>query len=551
MTYFGKGQILLLINGREAKSSEEVNALQPSQITEIVVDNMPGAKYDSRYSSILNIKTTLEKPALMIYNTDAWGRHYSGAAGFTSQRKIKNTLIDYAYSFRKRKNTLYSKQIEENFQTGNAFERVFMDITFSNRCSHDWHIGTQSKLKTGTLNMKYSGYCSSNKPEYLSSMQYTSISRENFDIQRTGKYEEQQHVATLEYEHRFSNFVKLSVGARYSHVYNKNNSKENDISTFYNLRENRYALYAEGNFQWQKIVILLGLRSERFDKRYHCTAQDVTNYKDLFFLPSFSLSYQLSENLQISLSGNNKVFLPSFSELTPITTYLNQYSYMIGNPLLKPTVRYDFGIGMVWLNKLNVKLEYNLIKNDRIAFSVPDERNAQVLKYTYTNIDRSRQFTGMLTFSDHLFNRHAINLSAGILIPNSRIPYMDQHLHRTTPSYFAQLYCNWQLGRMINFSFNYTFQSKSYDKADIYRATHNLGCNMSIVPIKNKLSFNIQVNDILKKATGNWETNYGYIRTQQFNNADSRNITLSLRYIFNSFKSIKQGSSNSEEIERL
>jgi hypothetical protein len=70
---------------------------------------------------------------------------------------------------------------------------------------------------------------------------------------------------------------------------------------------------------------------------------------------------------------------------------------MIGNPLLKPTVRYDFGIGMVWLNKLNVKLEYNLIKNDRIAFSVPDERNAQVLKYTYTNIDRSRQFTGMLT----------------------------------------------------------------------------------------------------------------------------------------------------------
>ena len=88
LTYFGKGQILLLINGREAKSSEEVNALQPSQITEIVVDNMPGAKYDSRYSSILNIKTTLEKPALMIYNTDAWGRHYSGAAGFTSQRKI-------------------------------------------------------------------------------------------------------------------------------------------------------------------------------------------------------------------------------------------------------------------------------------------------------------------------------------------------------------------------------------------------------------------------------------------------------------------------------
>lgn len=70
LTYFGKGQILLLINGREVKSLEEVNTLQPSQISEIVVDNMPGAKYDSRYSSVLNIKTVSEKPALMVYNTN-------------------------------------------------------------------------------------------------------------------------------------------------------------------------------------------------------------------------------------------------------------------------------------------------------------------------------------------------------------------------------------------------------------------------------------------------------------------------------------------------
>ena len=607
LMYFGKGQILLLINGKEVKSLEEVNTLQPSQISEIIVDNMPGAKYDSRYSSVLNIKTTTERPALMIYNTDTWGRHYSGAAGFTSQSKIKNMLIDCGYGFRKRTNTLYSEQIEENFQEGNLFERAFMDTTVSYRQSHDWHIGTQSKLKNGTLNLKYSGYCSSNKPEYLSFMQYaSSTDRENFNIQRAGRYKEQQHLATLdysvelksknplritadylnqcnkdnsratessidsdkqtildfqgkyniyslltEYEHRFNNSISLSMGARYSNVYSKNDSKENDISTFYNLHENRYALYAEGNFQWKKITMSVGLRGEKFNKRYRCTAQDVTNYKDLYFLPSFMFSYQCSESLQISLSGNNKVFLPSFSELTPIITYLNQYSYMIGNPLLKPTARYDLGIEMVWLNKFNVKLEYNMMKNDRVAFSVPDEEDAQILKYTYTNINRSRQFTGMLTYSDHLFKRHAINLSTGILVPNVKIPYLNQYLYRTKPSYFAQFYCNWKLGQMTNFSISYVFQSKSYDKTDTYSATHNLGCNLSVVPIKNRLSLNIQLNDILKKATGNWETKYGYIRTQQFNNADSRNITLSVRYIFNAFKSIRQGSSNSEEMERL
>lgn len=191
-----------------------------------------------------------------------------------------------------------------------------------------------------------------------------------------------------EYEHSFSNSVKLSAGARYSHVYNKDDSKENDISTFHNLHENRYALYAVGSFQWRKMTMSLGLRGERFNKRYHYTVQDVTRYKDWFFLPSFVFSCRLSDDLELSLSGNKKVSLPSFNELTPIVTYLNQYSYMIGNPLLKPTARYDFGIVLAWMDKFNAKLEYNVMKDDRAAIGVSDEEDAQVLKYTYANIFR-------------------------------------------------------------------------------------------------------------------------------------------------------------------
>lgn len=607
LTYFGKGQILLLIDGREVKSLEEVSTLQPSQITEIVVDNMPGAKYDPRYSSVMDIRTTSEKPALMVYNTDTWARHCSGVAGFTSQVKAGNTLIDFAYGFRKRKNTLYSEQTEESFQPGNVFERAFTDTTFSNRMSHDWRIGTQSKLKTGTLNLKYTGYCSSNKPVYNSLMHHvSSAGQESLDILRTGKYMERQHLATLDYQveltqegilrvtadylnqyskdsshatesstdtekrtdldfhgrynicsllaeyvHSFGSLFKLSAGARYSHVDNRNASKENDVSTFYDLHENRCALYVEGSLQWKELAMQLGLRGERFDKGYRCTSQDATGYKDIFLLPSFSFSYKPSGSLQVSLSGNNKVFLPSFGELTPITTYLNQYSYMMGNPLLKPTVRYDFGIGAVWLDKLNLELEYSLVKDDRVAFSVADESNAQVLRYTYTNIDKARQFTGKLAYSGLLFRRHAVSLSAGILVPDVKVPYMDRYLHRTAAAYFSQLYCNWKIGQRTNFSASYTFQSKSYDKTDTYGATHNLGCNVSVVPIKDKLSISIQVSDILRRATGDWETDYGYIRTLQCNNADSRSISLSLRYTFNSLRPVRQGSSNSEEMDRL
>lgn len=125
--YFGKGQILLLVNGREVKSWEEVSALQPLQVTEIVADNMPGERYDLRYASVADSKTVSEKPDLMIYNMDTRGRHYSGPAGFTSRGKVKNALIDFACGFRKRKDTWYPERAEENFRPDSAFKRVFMD----------------------------------------------------------------------------------------------------------------------------------------------------------------------------------------------------------------------------------------------------------------------------------------------------------------------------------------------------------------------------------------------------------------------------------------
>ena len=604
---FGKGQILFLVNDREIKSMEEVNLLQPSQIKEIVVDNIPGAKYDSQYSSVINIKTVTEKPALMIYDTNTWARHYSNVGGITSQGKVKETLIDFSFGSRKRKNTLYTEQKEENLQPNNTCSQSFLDTTYSNRMSHDWHIGTQSQFKKSTLNFNYAGYYSSNSPIYNSlTHRISSIGQEDIDILRTGIYKECQHLITVDYEteltqkgvlrfttdylsqHRkddtyvteystdlekhsnlkfrgryniysflvnydisLYDLFKLTVGTRYSNVNNKNCSAENQKLTLYNLYENRYSLYTEATFDWQKLTMQIGLRGESFDKQYHCTAHDVTNYKDRFILPSFSLTLQCPRDLQISLSGNNKVFLPSFNELTPITTYLNQYSYMIGNPQLKPTIRYDFGVGIVWRNKLNIDLGYNLANNERIAYCAPDEDDMRVLKYTYTNIDRTQQITGLLTYTDHLFKRHNINLGAGIMIPNAKIPYMDGYLYQTTPAYIGQLHSNWKVGKITNISVHYTYQSKYYDKANTYSATQDLGCNISIVPVKNKVTLNIQINDILNKAIGNWDMSYGYIHTQQFNNPDNRSIVLSLRYTLNSLKTVRQCCSNSEEIDRL
>lgn len=609
-TYFGKGQLLFLINGREVKSAEELNLLQPSQITGISVDNMPGAKYDSRYSAVVDIKTSLEKPALMIYNTDAWARNFSVSGGVTSQIKMHNgSLIDLSYGVRKRKNTMYSEQFEENLRPENIFEHAFSDTLISDRMSHDWSAGVHHEIGKSDFGIEYSGFYSTNSPLYNSLMHSAGKSgNEAWSIFQNGRYRELQNMLSFdysidftscnvlrvtadylnrrvgnnsltseraaatgeqkhtildfigknniysfltEYGHSFSETVKIIAGFRYSHVHNDDDSEENDIRTLYDLKENRYALYLEGSLKWKNMLLKAGLRSEVFDKYYEYTDHPAMGYKDFFLLPSLSLSYTFSDNIQLSLSANNKVFLPSFNELTPVKTYLNQYSYSIGDPFLKPTVRYDFGVGLSLFSRLYLDVGYSLIKNDRTSFCVPDEDSGQVLKYSYTNIERSGQYSCLLTYSDRLFNRHNISITAGVLVPDVRIPYMDGYLYRDKPSYMCQFYSNWKIGRIVNFSLNYAFQSRSYDKTEVYSPTHNLGCNLSVIPIKDRLTVTLSANDVLRKSYGNWTSNYGYVRTSQLNNADSRNIMISIRYTFNSFKRSERSSSNQEEMERL
>lgn len=603
---FGRGKPLILINGKELKSQAQLNALQPSQIAEITVNNHPGARYDSRYSSVVNIKTSSEKAALLVYNTATLARHFSDVAGINSQFKVNKFLLDLSYGFRQRDNELYSIQQEESFQPKESFYTLFQDTTYSQRTSHDWSVRLHRKIKRSSLSLEYSGYYSINTPVYNSLMQ--TDKQASFLIYQTGTYKERQHALSLdysltlskentlkvttdylhqttkdksnttetaltsreqkhtptdftgkydilsfltEYTHVFSEKVNLLAGARYSNVNNGNRSQQNLIPTDYDLRENRYAVYATGEAKWKKFSLQLGLRGEKFEQRYRYNNEQRTDYNHIFFLPSFSVIFSPVEILQLSFSCNKKISLPSFNELTPITTYLNQYSYSIGNPLLKPATAHNVEFGITLLDKLSLSMEYSQIKNDRLYLAEADVKDNRIIKYTYDNIDRSKRYNGMISYSDKIIKRHDITLSAGIFFSDTRIPYYDGFIHYTKPTYYIQFYSNWKIGSMLNFSAGYVYQSKSYDKADITTETHNLYCNLSLVPVKSKLFLSLQANDLLHKAGSNWQTSYGYFKTGQSNNYDNRNMALSIRYVFNSFKRVRKGMSNEEEINRL
>lgn len=104
-----------------------------------------------------------------------------------------------------------------------------------------------------------------------------------------------------------------------------------------------------------------GLRYDLIDFKYYKDGvkrnEDCKKYNHLF--PNLSLSYQAG-GFSASLGYKVTVERPSYSNLQSGVRYLNSYTYIEGNPLLRPSYIHDISLMMVYKNLLAVFDYYNI-----------------------------------------------------------------------------------------------------------------------------------------------------------------------------------------------
>ncbi|MDR0891290.1 MAG: TonB-dependent receptor family protein, partial [Mediterranea sp.] len=471
---YGKGETLILINGKEMTSKAQLQSLQPSQVTEVTVDNTPGAKYDTRYASVVHIRTVRQRPALLLYTRGAQARRFSNTSGMAAQWNLGKFTFNTSYEYRKRENKSYTSIEEESFQPAATFQNKYTDTTFSCRTSHDWSVELRRKDKRHDVTIGYLGYYSDNKPSYRSLLNHTQQSdSEQSHIARTGKYRVYQHSASVnyvfdigkdeklsvmadylhqatrngdntleravasgntqttttrftgsdnllsalgEYEKRIKSF-NLLAGIRYSHVSNKSQSDINSSVGRNELLENRQAAYIVGSFHHKEMLFQVGVRAELFGKQYKYNAETTLDNSSLTWYPSFLISTPISNWLQLSIAGNKKTSIPSFNELSPIITYYNRYAYSSGNPSLKPADIYSVDLSITLFNDFTFSAGYNETKNDRTEIAESDPTNNLIIQYHPVNIDRWQQWSGTLAYRGRIARKHTMNMMCGILIP--------------------------------------------------------------------------------------------------------------------------------------
>ena len=161
--------------------------------------------------------------------------------------------------------------------------------------------------------------------------------------------------------------------------------------------ENIYAAYLNwvGDIS-KKISMQAGLRAEQTQSTGESfTTGQVTHRKYLDFFPSAFLQHKVSDNYNIGYSYSRRLTRPNYGNLNPFKAYRDPYTWIEGNPYLRPQYTNAFSITQTFKKLYNLILTYNLHKDVMSELPILDVANA-VTVYTTGNVNDGKNISASL-----------------------------------------------------------------------------------------------------------------------------------------------------------
>ena len=340
----------------------------------------------------------------------------------------------------------------------------------------------------------------------------------------------------------------LSFGAEYSH--NKRNT------TYLNpegiiaddnamIKEGATSAFVEYAKAFNKLQMQAGLRYEHVGFDYYDAGKFVDeqskDYSNLF--PSITFSFPIKD-VQVQLGYASDINRPSYHQLRSSTIYVNRYMYDKGNPFLMPSITHNVTLAGSY-KWMNMYVGYSHVKDDITNQTI-----------AYSDDDPT---IGLLTLQntqayDNLVAVFNINPTIGFWTPQLSLAIQKQWYEGETPWGKAKFNKpigsvtfrnDFKLPKGFLLDVNGSYTTKGYQK-NIYLVDDMIDMNASLSKsfLKDKLTLQLQAYNILnpKQVT----TVYSGIRVFQNTQVMHRQVSLTVRYKFNTTRSKYKGTGAGE-----
>ncbi|MEG1564117.1 MAG: outer membrane beta-barrel family protein [Bacteroides sp.] len=613
-TVFGKETPLIYINNRLIQDSSELSKLNSEEIEKVELNNNPGAAYAATVKAVIHIKTIRRKNKGI--SVDAMGRIAQGKCTSHSEQlnlnyqKEKFSLFstlyyfqqaikrnqDVMYDIRSRSNCLVNSHSSLPYKAkiasgklgfgydlspkqtfGMAYEvngipRACLDATSNysatvNGVLTDQIDYTSQSIQNGIthqVNAYYQGQVNQLKIDFTADF----IRRKNDNDQEA--YETSQvtppreiisssrskntfYAAKLLFSHSLGK-GELKAGVEYTNIRREDsfiNPQELLPTTDSRINEEKIAGFAEYAITWKKVSSALGLRwehtaSDYLEKGIRIPEQSRT-YND--WCPNLSLNLPIGA-LQTSLSYNIKTNRPSFSQLRSNLNYNNRFVYEGGNPLLKPQTNHDISLMALyrWM-QFSVGYQY---RKDVIAFAAKSyEGSPDVVIFSMDNFKKMQLLTSSVNLSPR-FRWWKPELGLYFTKPFFQVANEGKERKMNRPHAYFAWNNSFELPAGIILSVDMDYQTAGDAGAMHQRSNGGVDAGIRKSFLNKSLSVNIQASDLFASRRNSMLL-YGSTMTYNKKSyADSRQLSLTLRYRFNAGQPGYKGKHASDkDMQRL
>ncbi|WP_439882508.1 outer membrane beta-barrel protein [Pontibacter sp. MBLB2868] len=357
---------------------------------------------------------------------------------------------------------------------------------------------------------------------------------------------------------------KLDLGTKASRVVSDNELKfyeETDGAMQLDGKRSNHFIYEEkivaayasySTTIGEKLSLKAGLRAEQTFAKGNSVTMDQTTERDyLNLFPSLFVQQTVSDNYQVSYSYSRRINRPQYSALNPFIFYLDPYSWVVGNPNLKPQYTNSFSVTQTIKQRYNVVLDYAVTKD--FIGEIP-EQNAED-KTTYfqqQNVDNMKSLTATFIAPVQVSSKWQMNNNATVLYQKFSEEMDQQLLSNDQVSFIIQSNHNVQLPKEIRLELNAGYQGPiAYG---LYHINANWGVDAGLKRsfMNDKLDLSLSVTDIFKtkKINGSTNINGNVIASDQYRG--TQGFKINLRYRFSKGSEFKSGkkSINLDEVNR-
>ncbi len=336
-----------------------------------------------------------------------------------------------------------------------------------------------------------------------------------------------------------ASFTNTNSGVLFFDTLSGNPVLDSNQSNNFEYEENVLAAYFSGNTNLNdKLKMQFGLRfedSKTSGFNVDLNQENRNNYSQLF--PSLYFSYAKNDINNFGFSYGRRINRPNFRNLNPFRFYINDNSYSVGNPFLKPSFSDNFEISHLYKNNFNTSLSLNITTNGFGVFFNTDTVNQDQIitrenyftKYTY-KLEESFSYNKISWWK----SQNSINVLAYI---TKLTKDFDAEVNDGI-QFYAGSNNTFSLTKNTKLQTNAWFSSKHNDGLFSVGEMFHLSFGMQH-NFKNNIKLSMLFSDVLNTGSlRDYNSTVNNINQSYRQNQSSRNFRISLSYDFGNKKVI-------------